>query len=74
MAEVNSWEEGFGVEGGLYRRLRDACAADWQAYTWHPFVHGISQGTLPLPAFRRYLIQDYLFLIHFARAKALAAP
>ena len=24
------------------------------------------------PAFRRYLVQDYLFLIHFARAKALA--
>jgi thiaminase (transcriptional activator TenA) len=68
----DSWDEGFGVEGGLYRRLRDACAADWQAYTWHPFVHGISQGTLPLAAFRRYLIQDYLFLIHFARAKALA--
>jgi thiaminase/transcriptional activator TenA len=67
-----SWDEGFGKEGGLFRRLREACAADWQAYTWHPFVHGLSDGTLPLPAFRRYLIQDYLFLIHFARAKALA--
>ncbi|MCB4825098.1 thiaminase II [Roseicella aerolata] len=69
---MESWTEGFGKKGGLYRRLRDACAADWQAYTWHPFVHGLSDGTLPLPAFRRYLIQDYLFLIHFARAKALA--
>jgi thiaminase/transcriptional activator TenA len=62
----------FGAEGGLYRRLTGACATDWQAYTWHPFVRGLSDGTLPLAAFRRYLIQDYLFLIHFARAKALA--
>jgi len=35
-------------------------------------VQRLSDGTLPLPAFRHYLIQDYLFLIHFARAKALA--
>ncbi len=64
--------EEFGREGGLFRRLRAECAADWAAYTWHPFVRGIADGTLPLAAFRRYLIQDYLFLIHFARAKALA--
>jgi thiaminase/transcriptional activator TenA len=66
------WETEFGAEGGLYRRLRAACASDWEAYTWHPFVRAIADGTLPLAAFRRYLIQDYLFLIHFARAKALA--
>jgi len=65
------WDE-FGAEGGLFRRLRAACAAEWESYTWHPFVRGIADGTLPLAAFRRYLIQDYLFLIHFARAKALA--
>ena len=64
------WQD-FGAEGGLFRRLREACAGDWAAYTWHPFVQGLSDGTLPLAAFRRYLIQDYLFLIHFARAKAL---
>ena len=65
------WQS-YGREGGLYRRLRDACAADWVAYTWHPFVRQLSTGALPLPAFRHYLVQDYLFLIHFARAKALA--
>jgi thiaminase (transcriptional activator TenA) len=67
------WETAFGAEGGLFRRLRDACAPAWRAYTWHPFVQGLSDGTLPLPAFRHYLVQDYLFLIHFARAEALAA-
>ncbi len=68
---ADTWQD-FGAEGGLFRRLRDDCAADWQAYTWHGFVQGLADGTLPLAAFRRYLIQDYLFLIHFARAKALA--
>ena len=62
----------FGAEGGLFRRLRDAAGADWTGYTWHPFVQRLADGTLPLAAFRHYLIQDYLFLIHFARAKALA--
>src|SRR5919112_242553 len=64
--------ESFGREGGLFRRLRAACAAEWEAYVWHPFVRRLSDGTLPLPAFRRYLVQDYLFLIQFARAEALA--
>jgi thiaminase/transcriptional activator TenA len=63
----------YGAPGGLFRRLRDACSADWQAYTWHPFVQGLADGSLPLPAFRRYLVQDYLFLVQFARAFALAA-
>jgi thiaminase/transcriptional activator TenA len=66
------WDTDFGAEGGLFRRLRAAAAGEWAGYTWHPFVQALSAGTLPLPAFRTYLIQDYLFLIHFARAKALA--
>lgn len=62
----------YGREGGLYRALRDAAAAEWEAYIWHPFVRGLADGTLPLAAFRRYLVQDYLFLVQFARAQALA--
>ncbi|MCI0753342.1 thiaminase II [Teichococcus vastitatis] len=63
----------YGAAGGLFHALRDAAPARWDAYCWHPFVQGLADGTLPLPAFRRYLVQDWLFLIHFARAKALAA-
>lgn len=63
----------YGHETGLFRRLKAACAAEWQAYTWHLFVQGIADGSLPLPAFRRYLVQDYLFLVQFTRAHALAA-
>lgn len=63
----------YGREGGLFRRLKDANAADWRAYIWHPFVQGIAEGSLPLTAFKRYLVQDYLFLVQFTRAFALAA-
>lgn len=58
---------------GVYARLRDAAGGDWDHYIRHDFVTGIRDGSLPEAAFRHYLIQDYLFLIHFARAYALAA-
>jgi thiaminase (transcriptional activator TenA) len=57
----------------LYIRLRETCAEDWRAYTEHDFVARLADGSLPEEAFRHYLKQDYLFLIHFARAYALAA-
>lgn len=57
----------------LFSRLRDACEEDWRAYVEHPFVQGIQDGSLPDASFRHYLVQDYLFLIHFARAYSLAA-
>ncbi|MDE0941064.1 MAG: thiaminase II [Alphaproteobacteria bacterium] len=57
----------------LFQRLKTSCADDWQAYTGHDFVRQLASGTLPEAAFRHYLGQDYLFLIHFARAYALAA-
>ena len=57
---------------GLFERLKADTAADWQAYTHHPFVNGLGDGTLAEGAFRHYLVQDYLFLIQFARAYALA--
>lgn len=61
------------VASPLIDRLRSACADDWTAYTRHRFVRELAAGTLPQGCFRRYLVQDYLFLIHFARAYGLAA-
>lgn len=57
----------------LLSTLKRSCAAEWVAYIDHPFVRALGEGTLPEAAFRRYLGQDYLFLIHFARAYGLAA-
>jgi thiaminase/transcriptional activator TenA len=49
-----------------------AAGDEWGAYVAHPFVTGMGDGTLPRSAFLHYLAQDYVFLIHFARAWALA--
>ncbi|MFP6732600.1 MAG: thiaminase II [Rhodospirillales bacterium] len=57
----------------LFDRLKAANTEEWGAYTHHPFVAGLGDGTLPGPCFRHYLGQDYLFLIQFARAYGLAA-
>ena len=51
---------------------RHAAGADWTRYTNHAFVQGLGDGTLPQASFHYYLIQDYIFLIHFTRAWALA--
>jgi thiaminase/transcriptional activator TenA len=60
------------MDGDLFRRLVAAAGADWPAYTRHQFVLRLAKGDLPQAAFRRYLVQDYLFLLHFARAWGLA--
>ena len=57
----------------VFERLKGAARADWSRYVEHEFVQRMGDGTLPDAAFRRYLVQDYLFLIQFARANALAA-
>lgn len=56
----------------LFDRLKAEAADDWRDYVEHEFVRGMADGTLPEAAFRHYLVQDYLFLIQFARAYALA--
>ena len=57
---------------GLFSRLVAASSEAWGAYTKHDFVLLLARGELPEACFRRYLIQDYLFLTHFARAWGLA--
>ncbi|HEX7787911.1 MAG TPA: thiaminase II [Methylomirabilota bacterium] len=39
----------------------------------HPFLRGLTDGSLPQEAFRFYAVQDALYLRDFARALALAA-
>ena len=56
----------------FFERLKTAASAEWQAYTGHPFTNAMADGSLAQAAFRHYLVQDYLFLIEFARAYALA--
>ena len=56
----------------FFERLKTEASAEWGAYVAHAFVNGMADGSLPERTFRTYLVQDYLFLIEFARAYALA--
>lgn len=58
--------------GATFPLWRAAAGEAWRDYTRHAFVEGMRDGTLPRDAFLRYLVQDYLFLVHFSRAWALA--
>ncbi len=63
----------YGKAFSLWRAAAtEAEGNPWHAYTEHPFVKGLAEGTLPQEAYIHYLIQDYLFLVHFSRAWALA--
>ncbi len=56
--------------GSLFARLR-ADTPEWGSYIRHPFLAALANGSLPLAGFRNYLVQDYLYLIQYARAYAL---
>ena len=45
----------------------------WQRYVYHPFADQMGSGALDIEVFKEYLIQDYLYLVHFARTNALSA-
>lgn len=71
---TNTLHDTVGSDGrpSLFERLRAAVGTDWTDYTKHDFVTKLGDGSMPLPAFQDYLVQDYLFLLQFARANALA--
>lgn len=56
----------------LFDRLKADAAEEWRGYVDHAFVRALGDGSLSEAAFRGYLVQDYLFLIQFARAYGLA--
>jgi thiaminase/transcriptional activator TenA len=58
--------------GRAFDLMREAAGRDWEAYVAHRFVEGLGDGKLPRAAFLHYLRQDYVFLVHFSRAWALA--
>ena len=64
------WIREFFIE---YLLNREDVKPLWHAHVHHDFVKRIGDGTLPIEKFKAYLVQDYLFLVQFARAKALSA-
>ena len=53
--------------------LSEAARPIWDAQLEHPFVRGIADGSLPEETFRRWVVQDYLYLVEFSRVFAWAA-
>lgn len=51
----------------LYESVKDI----WEGYYCHPFVEGLTDGTLPVEKFKFYMIQDYLYLYDYAKVFAL---
>ena len=51
--------------------FRDAAAPVWEACHNHPFVTGMGDGTLAVEKFRHFMLQDYLYLLEYARVFAL---
>ncbi|WP_097025946.1 thiaminase II [Clostridium peptidivorans] len=51
----------------LYESVEDI----WKSYYEHPFVYGIGQGTLDVDKFKFYMIQDYIYLLDYAKIYAL---
>lgn len=58
---------------GFSQELRRQAAPIWDREKEHPFVLGIGDGSLDLERFRYYMRQDYVFLVEFCRAVALAS-
>lgn len=52
--------------------LHEAARPLWEAQLGHPFVRGIASGDLDEEVFRRWVVQDYLYLKEFARVFAWA--
>lgn len=51
----------------LYKSVKDI----WDSYYIHPFVRGIGEGTLDKDKFKFYMIQDYIYLLDYAKVYAL---
>jgi thiaminase/transcriptional activator TenA len=52
--------------------LRSAAAATWERAVDHPFVRELGSGRLPRDKFKRYFLQDYVFVDELRRVTGLA--
>lgn len=61
-------EQGQGFTTDLWRSIEDI----YTEILAHPFLTGLTDGTLPEECFRHYVLQDALYLRDYARALSLA--
>lgn len=53
------------------RSLKDKAGKVWEEGYNHPFVQELGRGTLPKDTFQFYLLQDYRYLLSYAKVFAL---
>ena len=58
---------------GITDELYSVAEPLWEAQLQHPFVRGLGDGTLEEERFKRWVLQDYRYLMEFARVFAWAA-
>lgn len=66
-----TFDEGAGHP--MTERLLHAAEGIWENYHSHPFVRGIADGSLAPDKFIYYMLQDYVYLIDYARVFAIGA-
>jgi len=55
-----------------FYKLKNSCNKEWSEYTDHKFLSDLVSNKLPDKNFRKYLIQDYVFLHQFLKILALS--
>jgi len=54
----------------LSEQLFESVKDIWESYYSHPFLEELGKGTLDISKFRFYMIQDYLYLLDYAKVFA----
>ena len=56
----------------FFYKLKNSCNKEWSEYTGHKFLSDLVNNKLPDENFKRYLVQDYIFLQQFLKILALS--
>ena len=56
----------------FFYKLKSSCKKEWSEYTDHKFLSDLVNNKLPNINFKRYLVQDYIFLQQFLKILALS--
>jgi len=55
-----------------FYKLKSSCSKEWCEYTDHKFLSDLVSNKLPDKNFKKYLVQDYIFLQQFLKILALS--
>ena len=55
-----------------FYKLKNSCNKEWSEYTDHKFLSDLVSNKLPDKNFKRFLVQDYVFLQQFLKILALS--